>query len=602
MNVFHATVPQLRHVLTHGRWFTPSVLVLFVGLEMFGRRATSDVHDTVGAAVLLLILVGIAFRHRANPIPWVKRLGAMTWFLARAGDRFKVDVGPDLRGTPAIPRRLPAAVYAAGFVLAAWTALAAVIWWFSPAGWRPLVVQVTYIGYLSLMSLLWGMLFVALLGGVYFPIMLLTRLARGGRPGDTQMTRGQLLFLAGYLSLTTAASWLLPIWPVLVFAGLCWLVVAGLNLVPGRPGSAQLIWRNPRTRAVWAVPMRRILLAVTTLVVLLLAALVVSAAGGRVFGHPDAENTMPLTTVMGGWLAWLMPGLLVSAAVFIVLAWRNDPARPGRPRAQVAGIPESAQKLVARLLRLHGWIANFAAPAPTDVRLKVVHPEASEAHEFDPDWPLAVSRADLANEFVYTRMARREEIQLRRRFLRGLERVFDEAKERKSAGGCGYWLAPHLWFVAGLTRDEVTGGEDEPSFLTEIVGPPYAEVFTLPVRRYLYRLLKSLQVDLIFVEDGIGYKKLVRVFRVLFELYDKWAGEKRPEDVHFRGLTKVRVMFHDFDVDEPLRPSTKYPEPKFAPLGRLRVLHVFKDRGGEEEYIEPPFSFDQTPVPNLVGV
>ena len=29
------------------------------------------------------------------------------------------------------------------------------------------------------------------------------------------MTRGQLLFLAGYLSLTTAASWLLPLWPVL---------------------------------------------------------------------------------------------------------------------------------------------------------------------------------------------------------------------------------------------------------------------------------------------------------------------------------------------------------------------------------------------------
>src|SRR5262245_4691947 len=274
MNVFHAVFPQVRHVLIHGRWFTPSVLVLFVGLEMFGRQATSDVHDTVGAAVLLLILVGIAFRHRANPIPWVKRLGALTWFLARAGDRFKVDVGPDLRGTPPLPRRLPAAVYAANLVLACWTALAVVVWYYSAAGWRPLVVQVTYTGYLALMSLLWGLLFVALLGGVYFPIMLLTRLARGGRSGETQMTRGQLLFLAAYLSLTTAASWLLPLWPVLVFAGLCWLTVVGLNLVPGRPGTAQLIWRSPRTRQVRAVPMRRILLAVVTLAVLLLAALV----------------------------------------------------------------------------------------------------------------------------------------------------------------------------------------------------------------------------------------------------------------------------------------------------------------------------------------
>ena len=577
-------------------------MVLFVGLEMFGRRAASDVHDTVGAAILLLILVGIAFRHRANPIPWVKKLGALTWFLARAGDRFKVDVGPDLRGTPPIPCRLPAAVYAAGLALAAWVALAGVVWYFWPAGWRHLVSQVTYTGYLALMSLLWGMLFVALLGGVYFPIMLLTRLARGGRPGDAQMTRGQLLFLAAYLSVTTAASWLLPLWPVLAFAGLCWLVVVGLSLVRGRPGSAQLIWRSPKTRAVRSIPMRRILLAVMTIAVLLLMALILSAAGGRVLGHADAENTMPLTTVMGSWLAWLTPGLLLSALVFVLLAWRNDPARPGRPTAQVAGVPTADRKAVARLMHRHGWDANFDTPGPTDVRLKVVHPEASEAHEFDPDWPLAVSRADLADEFVYTRMARRDEIQLRRRFLRGLERVFDEAKGRKPAGGCGYWLAPHLWFVAGLTRDEVTGGEDEPSFLTEIVGPPYAEVFSLPVRRYLYRMLKALQVDLIFVEDGIGYKQLVKVFRVLFELYDKWAGERRPEDVHFRGLTKVRVMFHDFDVDEPFRPSTKYPEPKFAPLGRLRVLHVFRDRGGEEEFIEPPFSFDQTPVPNLVGV
>lgn len=602
MNAFYAVVPQLRHVLVHGRWFTPSVIVLFLGLEMFGRRATSDVHDTVGAAVLLLILVGIAFRHRANPIPWVKKLGAMTWFAARAGDHFKVDLGPDLRGTPPIPRRLPAAVYAAAAALAGWAALATVVWYFSPQGWRAPVIQVTYTGYLALMSLLWGMLFVVSLGGVYFPIMLLTRLARGGRPGEAQMTRGQLVFLAAYLSLTTAAAWLLPLWPTLAFAGLVWLVVIVLNLLPGRPGAAQFIWRSPRTRIVRSMPMRRFLLAVTTIGVLLLSALILSAAGGRLFGHAEADNTMPLTTVMGNWLAWLTPGLLFSAGVFVFLAWRNDPARPGRPTVHVTGVAATDRRAVVRQLQDHGWDANFGASEPTDVRLRVVHPEASEVHEFDPTWPLAVSRADLAGDFVYSRMERRAEIRLRRQFLRGLERIFHEAKARKSAGGCGYWLAPHLWFVAGLTRDEVTGGEDEPAFLTEIVGPPYAEVFSLPVRRYIHQILKALEVDLIFIEDGVGYRKLVKVLRVLFELYDKHAGQRRPEDIHFRGLTKVRVMFHDFDIDEPFRPSTKYPEPKFAPLGRLRVLHVFRDRGGEEQEVEPPFSFDQTPVPNLVGV
>ncbi|HKB02584.1 MAG TPA: hypothetical protein VKD90_10215 [Gemmataceae bacterium] len=600
MSAFTAVVPQVRHVLTHGRWFTPSVVVLFLGLEMFGRRAASDVHDTVGAVVLLLILAGIAVRHRANPIPWVRRLGRLVWGLARAGDRFKVDIGPDLRGTPPLPRRLPTVVYICGLGLAAWAAAAAAAWYYSPEGWRPYVVTVTYTGYLALMSLLWGSLFVASLGGVYFPVMLMTRLARGSRAIDPRMSRGQLVFLAAYLSLTTTAAWLFPLWPMLAFAGLCWLAVLLLNLIPYKAGAAQLIWRSPRIRKVRAIPMRRLLLAVTTLVVLLLVALVMSAAGGRVFGHPDEQNLMPLTTVMGNWLAWLTPGLLLSAGVFVFLAWRNDPARPGRPTARVSGVPAAERRTIARLLHQRGWKANFGTARPTDVGLELVHPERSQVHEFDPTWPLTVSRADLEAQFVYTRMERRNEIQLRRQFLRGLNRVFQEAKRRGKAGGCGYWLAPHLWFVAGLTRDEVAGGEEEPTFLTEVVGPPFVEVFSLPVRRYVYQLLKGVQVDLIFVEDGIGYRKLARVLRMLFEVYDKGAGQKRAEDVQFRGMTKVRVMFHDFDVNEPFR-SGKYPEPKFAPLGRLRVLHVFRDRGGEEERIEPPFSSDQTPVPHLVG-
>src|SRR5262245_43786645 len=171
MSAFTSVLPQVRHVLTHGRWFTPSVIVLFFGLEMFGRQAMSDVHDTVGALVLLLILAGIAIRHRANPIGWVKRLGGLVWGIARAGDRLKVDVVPDLLVTPPILRLRPFAVYLAGLVLAMWAILAGVVWYFSPGGWRPFVVPVTYTGYLVLMSLLWGLLFVASLGGVYFPIM-----------------------------------------------------------------------------------------------------------------------------------------------------------------------------------------------------------------------------------------------------------------------------------------------------------------------------------------------------------------------------------------------------------------------------------------------
>src|SRR5262249_47691334 len=136
MKVLSAFLPQVRRVLTHGRWFTPSVVVAFVLLEMFGRKALTDVHDTVFAVVLLLIIAGIGFRHRVNPIPWVDRLGGLVARLARLGSRFKVDLGPDLRGSPHIPRRLPDAVYALAVFFAAWSAMAATIWYYSPQGWR----------------------------------------------------------------------------------------------------------------------------------------------------------------------------------------------------------------------------------------------------------------------------------------------------------------------------------------------------------------------------------------------------------------------------------------------------------------------------------
>ncbi len=315
--------------------------------------------------------------------------------------------------------------------------------------------------------------------------------------------------------------------------------------------------------------MRRLLLAVTTLAVLLLVALILSAAGGRVFGHPEADNTMPLTTVMGNWLGLADPGPAgLGRGVRLPRLARTTRPVPAAPSLMWTGVPEADQRAVAATpWRAAGGTANFGerraerrAAAGRSIRRR------PQPHEFDPTWPLAVSREDLDEFWSTTRMARRDEIQLRRQFLRGLEKIFHEAKGRTQSGGCGYWLAPHLWFVAGLTRDEVTGGEEEPTFLTEVVGPPYAEVFTAAVRRYVYRLLKALQVDLIFVEDGVGYRKLVRVLRVLFEVYDKGAGRSGAEDVHFRGLTKVRVMFHDFDVDEPFR-SNEVPGAEVRPSG-----------------------------------
>ena len=83
---------------------------------------------------------------------------------------------------------------------------------------------------------------------------------------------------------------------------------------------------------------------------------------------------------------------------------------------------------------------------------------------------------------------------------------------------------------------------------------------------------------------------------MLLELYDVHGGTRKAEELHFRGLPKVRVMIHDYEPGNPFR-SEDYPEPKFDDLSRVRVLHLFRDRGGEEEEVEQPFDFSWTPAP-----
>jgi hypothetical protein len=105
-----------------------------------------------------------------------------------------------------------------------------------------------------------------------------------------------------------------------------------------------------------------------------------------------------------------------------------------------------------------------------------------------------------------------------------------------------------------------------------------------------------LHVDLIFVEDGVRYRRFVKVLRRMFDLYDKHGDRRRAEDAHFTGLPGTKVIIHDFQLDDPFK-SDSYPEPKYDYLGRARILHVFRDRHEDEELVEPPFDFTQTPTP-----
>jgi len=57
------------------------------------------------------------------------------------------------------------------------------------------------------------------------------------------------------------------------------------------------------------------------------------------------------------------------------------------------------------------------------------------------------------------------------------------------------------------------------------------------------------------------------------------------------------VVIHDFTLDEPLK-KDRYPEPDYRNLSRGRILHVFRDRGGEDETDDTPATpeHELTPV------
>jgi hypothetical protein len=309
---------------------------------------------------------------------------------------------------------------------------------------------------------------------------------------------------------------------------------------------------------------------------------------------------MPLTSLIGVTAAWLIPGAVVLAALKAFAGLRADPARRFAPTLHLRGANSDAVRKAAELAAKWGWRTRTSPDAVRveDVAVEIVPPERSQADEFEPGWPLRVSVEDLADGRVKSRLARRDEIQLRRRVFRGLATVFKKAIGERGRRGGGYWFAPHWWFVDALGREEpARRGKAEETLRP--VGPAFAEAFGPRPRQHLHAVFRAVAVDMVFIEDGVNLKAVERVLRALFELYDVHGGKRKAEDHHFRGVPKVRVMVHEYAPGNKFRAAPGYKEPGFDDLSRARVLHVFKDRGGEEAEIEVPFDSSWEPAPAL---
>jgi hypothetical protein len=598
MKLLTSVLPSGTRILLAGGWFTLLVVSSLAGLEVIGRFTVSDIHDGLAAFTLLGVGTAVAMRHRREPLAWVNRLSGWARRASTSASWVKYEHGVDLRGTPPLPRRTPRVVWGMAVGLIVWGALAGLAWSFFPEGWRVIGLRTSYVLYLAGLLLLWATLLACTFVGVFVPVAVIDRLLRGW-VGDNDRKGAELAAVVGYALLVSAIAWAVPPTAVLLLC-LAVAAVAGAVCLPRGPNGAAILWRAREQQTVYAVPLHRVLAIVTLLIALLLFDVLLTACGGRLTGLDIDRGTMPVTALFGAVAAWVIPGLFVVAAFRLWSAWRIDPARQSCPTVHIRGADPKSRGGGARFIRAWGWRVKVepALRESGTVGVEIVEPEQSEAGEFDPRWPLKISEADLAAGDVRERLDRRDEIQVRRQLFRGLAKLFKRASTFKSPGGGGYWLAPHWWFIEGMGREDSDGGDGDTA--PPLVGPPYHRILAPRARQQIYRVLRATQIDMIFVEDGVGYRKLEKVLRVLLELFDVHGGTRKAEELHFRGLPKVRVMIHDYEPGNPFQ-SDLYPEPKFDDLSRVRVLHVFRDRGGHEELIDPPYDFSWTPAPALTG-
>jgi ABC-type Co2+ transport system permease subunit len=592
------------------RWATPDVGFIAVligslaGIEVLGRQSQSDLHD-VGALMLLsLLTVLTATRHRRTPMAWVTALhGPLDWVIERTRG-WTFQMGLDMRGEPAVKRGVPPIITRTALLLSIAVVIFAGIAKWLPLSVRTGLIAVSYLLYLAALMVLWAHLAIAILLAAFVPVAIIhdSFIARHRGLGR-RSRRPELLAIGGYFGFLFVLGAQCPFW-VAPTASLVFTVIYLIGVMPSRRFAVQLLWRPRGSIRVRSMSWGQWVTWEFVLIGLFMQALTLASCGSLVVGDEltTASTVMPITSLLGVTLAWLGPGVLGVLCFQMLMGRWRDPARPARPSAHVRmAAADVSQAEVRQAFAQRGWQVRFDSqpPQPLDVRV-VIAAAALPDDAGRQQWPLVITPPDLDRPGLWVRLLRRAEIQHRRQFLTGLESLLKVAKS-KARGGMGFWLSPHFWFISGLMRDTRPGEEgdfdliDDP-ILTAAIGTPYHRAFPRAVRHHLYNVLRGTRVDLIFVEDGLSFKRLRRALRVLFEVYDVHGGRRAAEEVDFRGLPGTRVVIHDFQFDEPYQSRT-YPEPKYEFLGRARILHIFKDRGGEEELLDAPMDWDRQPAP-----
>lgn len=530
---------------------------LLLSIETLGNRFNDRWFDLgAGVSILGWCLITLLV-HNTRPLQlmtWMLRgLPSRRWLL----NNLAFSWGVDLRRVPPLRRCLPPAWVrvAAGLLVGTLLTFAAV--GLFPRGLREWIVPVSYLAFLIPWTVTLGLsIFLAsvmlfLLWAEIHDRAVARFEAQGERP-----VRAEVLAMLGCTATLLVAGLTLPLW--IAVAGLMGIGVLVTLSMALTSDDLVLVWRQEMKGRSGCFDGRLFIWFQTIAAIAILINLSLWLGGAR---------ELPF---LGEWRL---------STVFSPRAL-SDPAR-----------------ILARItswVSLGGGIAlGFDA-----VRL------AFQGIRYHPRRMLAGEGRVLSAAAAFE--ARRpQEIRCRRQLTRGLERLFKRAARRRLPANSGLLLGLQHWFVSGLRTD---ANEDylhdrDATVFDGIIGRPFHKVFPRLARFHFWQVTTSLEIDLIYIERSVSFRRFVKVLRQMFEIYDMHGGRVRAEDRHFLGLTGVKVIIHEIAAgaiqppDFEIPGNSHYPEPEYKELDRARVLHVFRER--QESDVETPTPGESNWAPDL---
>ncbi|MEZ6194954.1 MAG: sodium:solute symporter [Planctomycetota bacterium] len=466
--------------------------VVLAAVEWLGRYSTSDFGDGILLCVLLAFGAFAARRPQGTLRSALRQLRrALHRGLVRVVESWCA-LEVDLRERPALPRGVPRGQFAPAAVAVLSVPLLLALGRIVDSDFRETLAGMIYVVYLGLLAAVWAAMIATGAVMVYFAIAMMRELRT-----QTDLFRrfhaSRWLAPAMVGGIAVFGFLLLPPWYAILVGLMAFGAVGGILLWPEGP-RLTFAWSDGDGRRrgadwTWFLLIHSALVMAIPFVVALLASCTVIARGWS----SHALHTMPFTSFLAVALVWI--GAANALVWLLVVASMTIPGRIENPARQVrlrlhlrcenGGLDAATAE---EALAPTGWLyrRDDGASESGEVTL-LVRPEERGAYRFQERWPLVVSPEDLREPELHARVRRRDVVQRRRAFLRGLERIFKSVPRASLEDGEGLLLAPQHWFSPGLTRDEGRdhADEDRLQLRSETIGPEYRSVMPLAARSHV---------------------------------------------------------------------------------------------------------------------